>query len=168
MNQAELEALPEVDGLDLPFIDLTATVSATDTIACFIDSAGSVWEVGEYKGRPAKMLRHKGSEPKVIHPPVHWSIPDMDRLCFFLNNMPVGRSVEIDGFTLGQMSYNWLMYSDHWQAMRGKLMGSSYGSFRRRLRSDGWTITKHDCGEPVYDRDGYPLRQGLDPTTDYI
>jgi hypothetical protein len=98
-----------------------------------------------------------------IAPPRYdiWGDSDLYKLAHYLNHRKVGDKVRVPVEVLTRMSYNSMAYSDLWHALRGNLIGSSYGSFIKEGlgRDGGWLITRCEEGERIYDRDGYPERR---------
>lgn len=80
-------------------------------------------------------------------------------LADILNAMPVGARCSIDHLTWSDCDWNFLGYESREHALRGKLIGSNYGSFVITVDArTGWVeVERRPEGEAIYDRDGYPI-----------
>lgn len=77
-----------------------------------------------------------------------------------INTMRPGELLTLDRHEVAMIRYNDWIYGSFDQALRGHVMGSSFGTLEiiRALDGDAVTFAKREGGERVYDRDGLPIQ----------
>lgn len=147
----------------LPVVELStrspALCDGVDGVAIWRDPEGAQWEVRKQSRRWVRMLLIPAPPPPPKPAPIlrfdgRFELFD---LCMNLNRLAVGQRALLTEYALSGLSFNFFIYRDLWHAMRGHLLGSSYGSFHRTVGRDGWLIERRPDGDRrVYDRDGNP------------